>query len=239
MSIEQPLRSISEILSLMEVPSNDMETQNTYLKHFHQQSNWDCGPMSLWMVLYDIMQASGKSVDYSEFLSSFQADISQGLWSIDMAYILKRYNVNFVFYTSCTKPSFEAYSAFSFYNSSTNEEIIRIRSLFAKAIENNIHILNIKLSLSILKKVVCLKGIVAIVIVDVHELNHSLFYSCCASSFVGHYIILTYYDEQKDVFYVKDPGSYKKTRYISSKRIETARSMPGTDDDLFLISINH
>lgn len=55
-------------------------------------------------------------------------------------------------------------------------------------------------------------------------------------NYAGHYIFLVGFDPDTDEVLYLDPSSDSSIKYISSDILDTARSQPGTDLDVIIIT---
>lgn len=108
-----------------------MATKKTELPHVVQRYDWDCGIACVAMILVKF----GKAFDDSALFSALpNLGIGKSVWTIDLANILRYYNINCVFYTiTCgVDPGykFEAY-----YSGNFDTEERRVNLLFRTASE--------------------------------------------------------------------------------------------------------
>ena len=55
------------------------------------------------------------------------------------------------------------------------------------------------------------------------------------AGYIGHYILITGYDERRKGYYIKDPARSAGIDFVSFDSIEKARLSRGTDEDLLVI----
>ena len=55
------------------------------------------------------------------------------------------------------------------------------------------------------------------------------------SGYVGHYILITGYDESRRGYYIKDPAKSPDADFVPSEAVDRARRSHGTDEDLVII----
>ena len=119
------------------VPSRggaDPEEGFTYtaLRHVRQSFSWDCGLACVMMVL----QHKGMSAPLEEMMTIAG---TKSVWTVDLAYILSRYSVDFTFYavTDGVRPE---YGDEAFYKVDIDADMVRVNKLFETAASLNISI---------------------------------------------------------------------------------------------------
>ena len=82
------------------------------LTHHKQKSNWDCGISCVLMIL----PAEKREYYLNNTNSILKSEgICKSTWSIDLCYLLKRFNVHFIYYT-ITKGIHPGYKNHNFYD---------------------------------------------------------------------------------------------------------------------------
>ncbi|KAJ3010535.1 hypothetical protein HKX48_007362 [Thoreauomyces humboldtii] len=111
-----------------------LPTSLEHIPHRQQISNWDCGLACVSMLLL--------SLNHSHSLSDLRAGDAarDGVWTIDLAYLLKRFGIeDFTYYTSYIGVN-QQYNRSHFYRATFSDDRQRIHSLFAGARESNIRV---------------------------------------------------------------------------------------------------
>eukprot|EP00256_Glycine_max_P057781 XP_014625667.1 guanylyl cyclase isoform X2 [Glycine max] len=164
------------------------------------------------------------------------------IWTVDLAYLLQRFAVAFSYFT-VTFGANPNYCIESFYKEELPNDLVRVDLLFQKAMEAGIDIQCRSISAEEISILILSGKYVAIALVDHNKLSHVLqdvpvpgVFSN-NSGYTGHYVLICGYDAGADMFEIRDPGSSKKHKRISSKSLEEARKAFGTDEDLLLISL--
>ena len=112
--------------------SNRME-----LPHVVQKFEWDCGFACIQMILLKL----GQIFDDSALFGVQQTlGIGECIWTIDLANILRHFNIDFVYYT-ITCGVDPGYRDEAFYQDDFDAEQARVNTLFEKATEMGINII--------------------------------------------------------------------------------------------------
>lgn len=237
--------------------SNQVTGVISLVPHCTQESQWDCGLACVSMILLARGKPFGRLRDLHQLITT------EDLWTIDLAYLLGRYNIpDFTMYTSYIGVHLSN-SNKAFYQSSKDlsADRQRIHSLFAQAQEKGIRVAPLLLDLNDARRFLGSGRYAIIMLVDLRILRNipcfkserlsciDKFMSCSFSfcsgydilsgvdEFEGHFILLVAVDESNDLFYFRDPGTMIDLCYISSDDLEKARSSAGTDHDAIVVKI--
>lgn len=154
----------------------------TIIPHLQQLYSWDCGVASVAMVLNGMgIRISQSTIHQFYPLSS--------LWSIDLAYLLKHYGVrDFTFYTNHIGLNWE-HSSIPFYKNAITNDVKRVHSLFSRAKEQGVNIINVGLSLDDIKRFLASNRYAIILLVNLNLMTCHLCMAekkkenaCCSSS---------------------------------------------------------
>ncbi|NP_001236262.1 guanylyl cyclase [Glycine max] len=204
--------------------------------HINQIYTWDCGLACVLMVLKTI------GVNNCDIQTLAELCCTTSIWTVDLAYLLQRFAVAFSYFT-VTFGANPNYCIESFYKEELPNDLVRVDLLFQKAMEAGIDIQCRSISAEEISILILSGKYVAIALVDHNKLSHVLqdvpvpgVFSN-NSGYTGHYVLICGYDAGADMFEIRDPGSSKKHKRISSKSLEEARKAFGTDEDLLLISL--
>lgn len=168
------------------------------------------------------------------------------VWTIDLAYLLRKLNLSFVFLTTKigTDPDF---SSIPYYARHLDQDRIRVDTLFRNASSEGIPIARRSLHLSEMRTLCLTDNCLVILLVNQRKLYvfTSLLYCMNIDlglgdvfGYQGHYILLTGYDETKKRFLVNDPA--KTYQYwISEYALEEAHRSYGTDEDALIVFSDH
>ncbi|XP_028396431.1 protein GUCD1-like [Dendronephthya gigantea] len=216
-----------------------MATKKIDLPHVLQKHEWDCGLACIQMILLKLQQISDDSALFSILPT---LGIGESIWTIDLANILRHFNINCVYYT-ITCGVDPGYRAESFYKSDFDAEQVRVNTLFAKAEEMGIKV--IKKSITLDEIISKLKnGFIAIILVDSNMLKCNV---CnypwntsddTSSEYEGHFLVLCGYDPNTEVIFCKNPSSYDDECCMDILSIDQARKSYGTDEDVIFIDMN-
>lgn len=214
------------------------------LYHVQQEGSWDCGIACVAMVLSDDHR--------SELLSKLNAvgeeeGFKNSVWTIDLAYLLKKYDVPHVFYT-ITLGVDSGYAEEEFYRKVLDVDQERVQKRFEDAADYSIKVIQRSLSLDeILDHISTQQP--AIVLVDSNLLHCdscglSLFkggslsmWPCCSAkgSYNGHFIVICGYNHNTQKILYRNPTHKNRICLTSYNEFETARHAYGTDDDIILL----
>ncbi|KAI4299471.1 hypothetical protein L6164_032931 [Bauhinia variegata] len=205
--------------------------------HVNQLYTWDCGLACVVMVLKTI------GIDDCNIQALTDLCCTTSIWTVDLAYLLQRFSVSFSYFT-VTFGANPNYSVESFYKEQLPNDLVRVDTLFQKAMEAGINIQCRSISGEEIALLILSGEYIAIALVDHNKLSHvwqeedhlpGIFSNF---GYTGHYVLICGYDAEADMFEIRDPASSKKHKRIYSKSLEEARKAFGTDEDLLLISLD-
>ncbi|KAI8923866.1 Guanylyl cyclase [Entophlyctis helioformis] len=207
----------------------------TIIPHRPQHFSWDCGLVSVSMVL------AGMGVPRSQPHDIYALYPVQSIWTIDLAYILRHFDVHdFTMYTSYIGVNWQNVSK-HFYTDTSSDDIRRVHSLFAKARDAHVRVVPLVLSIDDIRRFLVSNRYAIIMLVNVNLLSCSLckkgYDMIYEPEFVGHYVVLIGYDPATDMFSYRDPGTEAPLCQVSSTVLEAARMSSGTDHDLIVIKV--
>ncbi|XP_046963731.1 protein GUCD1 [Vanessa cardui] len=205
------------------------------IPHIQQRYNWDCGVTCVLMVLPED--------DRNDFLTNFskiceEEGYGQTTCTIDLCYLLKRYNIEHCMYTISQLPNKRTLRTFS---NTVSQAAARIRKRFASASIHGIKVVDAVLSTKDILSHVTSKG-PAIVLVDAallscdlckHNKLTSEFRRLLGGSYRGHYIVVVGWSGGKLLYL--DPARPTPLCATVPARLQNSRLAPGTDCDIILI----
>ncbi|CAG9861448.1 unnamed protein product [Phyllotreta striolata] len=216
------------------------EKLHIQLSHFKQKSNWDCGISCVLMVL--------PRKKRQEFLDNFtqicrNEGFNKSTWTIDLCYILKKFEVPHIFYT-ITLGIHEGYRSNSFYNSILNKDENRVLCRFREAESRGIIV--IKKSVSIVDIIAHLSNGPVIVLTNAKVLTcdtckfnkiSTELRKCIPwpEPYQGHYIVLCGYDVHSRKIFYRNPSFADHVCIMSMDIFDLSRKSYGTDEDLIFI----
>ncbi|XP_030932631.1 guanylyl cyclase 1 isoform X2 [Quercus lobata] len=205
--------------------------------HIKQLDCWDCGLACVLMVLETL------GITTCDFQALMELCPTHSIWTIDLAYLLHKFNVSFSFFT-ITVGANPSYSFETFYKEQLPNDLLRVDTLFKKAREAGINIECRSIGGKDISYLILSGKFIAIALVDQRKLSQPWSENLSVSGFsgsnscyTGHYVVICGYDTDADEFEIRDPASFRKNVRISSKCLEEARKCFGTDEDLLLISL--
>ncbi|EIE26457.1 hypothetical protein COCSUDRAFT_46095 [Coccomyxa subellipsoidea C-169] len=229
------------LIQLGLIPKPHSHTQR--VPHIRQVFNWDCGLACVLMVL----RAAGI---HSEDFSSLRNLCSiTSIWTVDLAYLLRRFGLE-VEFTTITIGANPEYAKESFYREHMAEDGSRVERLFQEAAAAGITVTRRSVSCAELKERMLAGSALVIALVDKTRLaGHSVPAMQAppispglasrlglAPSYTGHYIVICGYDPATDRFVIKDPASAAEMNSVPCASLEAARHAYGTDEDLLLVT---
>ncbi|KAL6126687.1 hypothetical protein ACLB2K_074733 [Fragaria x ananassa] len=205
--------------------------------HINQLYSWDCGLACVLMVFRTI------GIDSCDIQTLAELCCTKSIWTVDLAYLLQKFSISFSYYT-VTFGANPKYSGEKFYKEQLPNDLVRVDTLFQKALEAGIRIKCRSVSQEEICFLILCGKYIAIVLVDQYKLSPSshdnvIISDLCASNsdYTGHYVIISGYDTATDEFEIRDPACSRKHERVSSTCLEEARKSFGTDEDLLLISL--
>ncbi|XP_030749049.1 protein GUCD1 isoform X2 [Sitophilus oryzae] len=210
------------------------------LCHYKQKSNWDCGISCIAMVL------SNKYRDH--FIKNISKickieGFNKSTWSIDLCYLLKRYNIEHR-YCTITIGVHEGYRGNSFYHNILSKDEYRVNKRFKEASKNNIYIENKSVTLrEILEHLINGPVIVLtnarLLCCDICKFNKvtSELRKCLPwpITYQGHYIVLCGYDIYSQKVYYRNPTFNDHVCIMPVLHFDQARKSYGTDEDIIFV----
>jgi len=209
------------------------------LQHFPQVTSWDCGLACLLMVLND--ETRSKFVK-NKYKICREEGFGVTIWTIDLAYLLKRFNVEHTYFTT-TLGVDPGYKKQKFYTNNFHECQARVENRFREAAQKGI---------DVQQKLVTLDEIInhlasrrpAIVLVNANLLLCErcaypfplLYYFTSRLPFQGHYVVLVGFQPLQERIFYRNPGRQDEICSVSYSRFEKARLCYGTDADIIFIN---
>ncbi|KAF2882812.1 hypothetical protein ILUMI_23324 [Ignelater luminosus] len=211
------------------------------LKHYKQKYNWDCGVSCVLMVLPN----KSRQILLKNFFHICKEEgFNKSTWTIDLCYLLRRYNIEHEFYT-VTLGVHPGYRGNSFYNNILDKDEERIRNKFNEAKANGVNVREASVSISFLiehltQGPAILLTNARLLTCDICKLNKlSVELRKClpwpSTSYQGHYIVLCGYDINNRKVYYRNPSLQDRVCMMPVETLEEARKSFGTDQDLILI----
>lgn len=202
--------------------------------HVRQQFHWDCGLACVLMVLRTV------GIGHCDIHQLVDLCSTTSVWTVDLAYLLKRFSVSFHFFTVTigANPNF---SDETFYREQLQEDLRRVDGLFEKALETGITIDCRSISGVGIATLISSGQYIAVALVDKIKLSQSQqkdgFMSVGSSDYMGHFIVICGYDAEASEFEIRDPASSRKNERVSLECLDRARKCYGTDEDIILVSL--
>lgn len=215
------------------------------VKHFKQQSNWDCGITCLRMLINYYHDDDLNLLE--NLLKTYQCN--QSTWTIDLLHLLHQLNIQAYLYTLTVGCSVE-YDHTPYYENLIGKDRERVEKLFLN------YSTNVKLK-SVewldLKKHLDEQQIPCLVLIDANKLhcstcNKSKFHqfidkilSNIDTSYQGHYILVIGYEtkDNRDLIHYVDPGKTDGVCTTTQDNFDLARKSFGTDEDIILCYRKH
>ncbi|KAG4181424.1 hypothetical protein ERO13_A10G226300v2 [Gossypium hirsutum] len=213
--------------------------------HVNQLFSWDCGLACVLMALTTI------GVNDCSIENLAELCCTTSIWTVDLAYLLQKFSVRFSYYT-VTFGANPNYSGETYYKEQLPNDLVRVDTLFKKAVEAGINIGCRSISGEEISCWILSGKYIAIALVDQYKLSSAEILHCSQSwmedviipgfqgndvGYTGHYVVICGYDSETDEFEIRDPASSREHDRVSSKCLEEARKSFGTDEDLLLISL--
>ncbi|OMO94360.1 hypothetical protein CCACVL1_06044 [Corchorus capsularis] len=205
--------------------------------HINQLYSWDCGLACVLMAL--------TTIGFNDYNIQSLAELccTNSIWTVDLAYLLQKFSVRFSYYT-VTFGANPNYSGETYYKEQLPTDLVRVDTLFQKAVEAGINIRCRSISGEEMSRWMLSGKYIVIALVDQYKLSHSWVGDVIVPGlygsdveYTGHYVVICGYDADADEFEIRDPASSRKHSRVSSKCLEQARKSFGTDEDLLLISL--
>ncbi|KAH9515164.1 guanylyl cyclase domain-containing protein 1 [Bulinus truncatus] len=223
------------------LPATDFKDKHVIAVPFVNQCyTWDCGLACVSMILRMLNEPCDDV--YTNDLDSLQC--GESIWTIDLAYILTRHNVDSCLYTITVGVN-SSHGKKSFYRKNFTVDEMRVNTMFENAQLQGVRIekrvLTIDDFISHLNK-----NNPMIVLVD-WTLMKCLWcdsrlrkcwscVTCNSGPYQGHFIVVCGYDIHKDLIFYKNPDSHcHDLCCIHMDDFEKARKSDGTDQDTLFI----
>lgn len=202
------------------------------LQHYRQRFDWDCGISCVLMLLNE--------ADRQQFLDNFQEiceyeKFGESTWTIDLCYLLNRYNVKHMFYT-VTYGVRKAYKCNVFYKNVYIKDEVRVNRKFEEAPKQGITIKQDRVNLEdILTHLASSNPI--LILVNANSLR-CVFCDKSGwldSTYLGHYVVLCGFDCFQQLIHYRNPA---KTNHVCSANFdcfEDSRTCFGTDEDVIFV----
>ncbi|XP_076369460.1 protein GUCD1-like isoform X2 [Tachypleus tridentatus] len=193
------------------------------LPHVKQRFSWDCGISAVLMVLGE---------DNRYFLRnnlreiSFKEGFGRSKWSIDLAYLLRRFQVDHL-YCTITFGVHPEFKNEEFYKQTLSSDVQRVNEKFEEADKNYVHVQ--QRSVDIMEILDHLRnGFPAIVLVNANELACDVCASskcwrewliCCQllPSYQGHYIVVCGFQQKGSKILYRNPANSNRVCTTSFK----------------------
>lgn len=164
--------------------------------------------------------------------------------TVDLAHVLADFGLRFRFLTRTVGVD-PSYRAEPFYKPTLDADSVRVNQLFERAAERDIVIENRSLKAEELASLVRPQSHMVMALVDRRHLYRQptdtlsgfvdSVVTHCFSGYVGHYVLLTGYDDVRCGYYVMDPAKTAQAEFVPASALEAARRSHGTDEDLLVI----
>jgi len=210
------------------------------IPHVRQSFNWDCGLACTEMAL----RALGVSKMECSLPKLRKRVPTSSVWTVDLAYLLADYGVRFRYLTTTIGVD-DGYDAEPFYKATLDSDRMRVNKLFEQATSNNVVIERGSLSSETLQELMRPHDHMVMALVDRRHLDRppptsvsGIVESCiarCFSGYVGHYVLITGYDAERQAYHIMDPAKSHEPNLISCATVDLARRSYGTDEDLIVI----
>ena len=213
------------------------------LVHYNQTKDWDCGTSCVLMVL-PVNAREDIIKNHSDFHMEEQFGYDLGSYTIDLVFVLNRFNVPFIYYTNTIG-----------LNPGRDKIVLCQRSRVGKAQNKRVNkkfkqaegrgvIVELKADMSIddIIKHLGRHG-PAILLTDSRYLycqncdqkEHQKF-GCvgplACNGYGGHYIVLMGYDQDKKIIKFRDPSKSDRVCQMTIDEMDKARTAYGTNNDL-------
>ncbi|XP_067683728.1 protein GUCD1-like [Haliotis asinina] len=215
---------------------SDSNIRRITVPHVQQCFHWDCGLACVSMVLkyFDIPSDQV----YTSDLDSLQC--GESVWTIDLAYLLKRYAIPHRYFTT-TLGVDKNYSKQAYYCRNYDKESVRVNKAFDDAKANGIDVEQKTLGIEDIVRHLKTDNLV-ISLVNWTQMECIWCDSvrkgclCCldlCAGYQGHYIVLCGYNTDKGHIYYRNPDQGGPDICCSRfSQYDKARKSFGTDEDL-------
>lgn len=197
------------------------------VKHVQQTQNWDCGLACCAMILHTL-GLKDYDLDTLEQLAN-----TRSIWTIDIAHVLVSCGLTSVSFLTTMVGVNHAHTSSPFYAKTIARDRTRVENLFLSAASKGITIREMSISKEQLQRLLLTH--IIILLVDKALLPLSTVPSSATTDFMGHYIVVSGYDEWCDEYLIHDPAAENGCSRIGADLLEHARRAQGTDEDVLLI----
>ncbi|XP_059478404.1 protein GUCD1 [Neocloeon triangulifer] len=215
------------------------------LKHQRQRFNWDCGLTCIMMVM---PQEKRQHFQENFKLICSEEGFNKSTWTIDLAYLLKKFELEHVFCT-ITLGIQPAYGSQPFYAKVIQKDEARVLDRFVSAESSGVCVQKRSLPLEELLSHLEQHGPVIVLtngnllqceICKINKLTSEL-RACLPwpSSYSGHYIVLCGFDLPRQLVFYHNPSYSERVCAIHFTNLDEARFGYGTDEDAILIFNSH
>ncbi|KAA0201260.1 hypothetical protein HAZT_HAZT002970 [Hyalella azteca] len=208
-----------------------------------QQYSWDCGVTCIMMIL---PKRERQYLADNLQQVALEENFHNSTWSIDLAYLLYRFGIQFRYYT-ITLGVDHGLSKEKFYQTAISKDELRVVDRFERASELGLVVE--KRSVSLMQITEHLKNCLPIIVLtNAHLLQCRLcsfsetrarirdcFAVACDVPYQGHFVVLVGCDENSGLIYYANPSVGKKVCCCTFKHMEDARLSYGTDEDIIFI----
>jgi len=192
---------------------------------------WDCGLACTEMVVRTFFQHNMQTVpECSVEILHNMAD-TESVWGVDIAYLLKRFDVPCVFCTTSWGVKKE-YAQMAFYKNTFDQDQNRVNTLFEQAERNGVCIQVRSVSSEEIKNHVSRGNLVVALV------NANLLEAASVSEDVpyhGHFVLVCGFEETTDEWIYKDPDTEQRESRATQEQFDKARKSVGTDEDLIFV----
>jgi len=212
-----------------------------HIPHVKQTFNWDCGLACTEMAL----RALGVRKTECSLPKLREQVPATSIWTVDLAYVLRDFGIRFRYLTK-TLGVDPSYQTEAFYRPTLDADSMRVNKLFSQAASKDIAIERRSIKGEELQGIMKPRDHMVMALVDrrflyrppsVSGMVESVI-SRCFSGYVGHYILITGYDEKRRGYFIMDPAKASDTpdvNFVPCDAVDRARRSHGTDEDLVII----
>jgi hypothetical protein len=234
----------ASLLDEFERLSKDIPTSLTFpsslvpVVFVQQRHTWDCGLACAAMIL-SLFYRPSPSLESLQTLCG-----TQSVWTIDLAYLLRRCFHAPITLTTTYIGLNPAYKEEKFYEKHIDKDHTRVSELFKTAESNKITVLERSVSAVGLKIAVSSGKFLVVVLVDKGKLGNIAHTATEITGYIGHFILIHGYDCITDSYFIKDPATIdlvaaqgSEQHKVSTAQLEVARLAHGTDEDILFIEL--
>jgi hypothetical protein len=214
--------------------------------HVQQSYSWDCGLACTEMILR-ALGVPAAECSLPQLRCKLTAPNLTSVWTVDLAYVLHSYGLRFRFLTT-TLGADPAYAAESFYKETLDADTVRVNELFSGAEKDGVSIERHSMPAADLEALVKPQDHLVMALVDRRHLYRpspssvsGVIDACMSyvfSGYVGHYVLLTRYDAERDGYLILDPAKQAEEGiFVTSQNLHAARRSHGTDEDLVVVPL--